>query len=119
MTRSTALLVVCCSLGVLCSAQGPVNSHVLQAVVIDGDTVPVVQLPEANVDARWRPRDRREAERYTRLMRHVIKVYPYANLTGQLLKEYENDLSRSNAMAIRTSTSNWPRPSCVQNSKPR
>lgn len=94
MTRSTAILAVCCTLGVVCSAQGPVNTHVLQAVVIDGDTVPMVQLPEANVDARWRPRDRREAERYTRLMRHVIKVYPYANLTGQLLKEYENDLSQ-------------------------
>ena len=94
MTRSTALLAVCCFLGVVCSAQGPVNTHVLHAVVIDGDTLPVVQLPEANVDARWRPRDRREAERYTRLMRQVIKVYPYANLTGQLLKEYENDLSQ-------------------------
>ena len=92
MTRSTAILAACCSLAVVCSAQGPVNTHVLQAVVIDGDTVPLVQLPEANVDARWRPRDRREAERYTRLMRHVIKVYPYARITAQLLSEYEGEL---------------------------
>jgi hypothetical protein len=75
-------------------AQGPASTHVLQAVVVNGDTIPLVQLPEANVEARWRPRDRREAERYTKLVRQVVKVYPYARLTGQLLKEYEHDLAQ-------------------------
>jgi hypothetical protein len=74
-------------------AQEPVPTHVLQAIVVNGDTIPMVQLPEANVNARWTPKDRRAAERYTKLVRHVVKVYPYANLTGQLLKEYEHDLA--------------------------
>jgi len=77
-----------------CAAQKEFPARVLRAVVIDGDTVPVVQLPEANVTAVWRPRDRRAAERYDRLVRYVVKVYPYAKLTGQMLKEYEHDLAQ-------------------------
>ncbi len=67
---------------------------VLQAVVVDGDTMPVVTLPEAIVDARWTPRDRREARQYDKLTRNVVKVYPYARITRELLAEYENDLAR-------------------------
>ena len=61
-----------------CLAQKEFPARVLKAVVIDGDTVPMVQLPEANVTAVWRPRDRRAA----------------ARLTGQMLKEYEHDLAQ-------------------------
>jgi len=78
----------------VCLAQRELPSNVLKAVVVDGDTIPVVQLPEASVTARWRPRDRRAAERYDRLVRYVVKVYPYAKLTGQMLKEYEHDLAQ-------------------------
>lgn len=75
-------------------SQGRVPPHVLKAMVIEGDTIPVVQLPEAKVSAAWRPRDRRAAERFDRLTRYVVKVYPYARLTGQMLKEYEHDLAQ-------------------------
>ncbi len=74
--------------------QEAMPTHVLQAVVVNGDTIPVVQLPELNVEARWRPKDRRAAERYTKLVRQVVKVYPYAKLTGQLLSEYEHDMAQ-------------------------
>ncbi len=62
--------------------------------MVDGDTVATVQLREAQVLTRWTARDHREAKRYDRLTRNVVKVYPYARLTGQLLKEYEHDLAR-------------------------
>lgn len=67
---------------------------VLQARIIGGDTLPFVRLPALEVDGRYKPKDRREAERYDRLVRNILKVYPYARITAELLKEYEHDLSR-------------------------
>ncbi|HRH70467.1 MAG: DUF4294 domain-containing protein [Flavobacteriales bacterium] len=96
MSRSAIALVALLVLVTSFPAWGqePMPTHVLQAVVVNGDTIPVVQLPELNVEARWRPRDRRAAERYTKLVRQVVKVYPYARLTGQLLAEYEHDMQQ-------------------------
>lgn len=91
-TRRLSISLLAVSLSVLAPAQIAVPSRVLPAVVVDGDTVAFVQLPEARVDGRWKPRDRREAARYDKLTRNVIRVYPYARLTGELLKEYEHDL---------------------------
>lgn len=81
-------------LAVKADAQDNAMPLVLKAKVVDGDTIATVQLREAQVMSRWKARDRREAERYDRLTRNVVKVYPYARLTGQLLREYEHDLSR-------------------------
>ena len=74
-------------------AQADRAGNVFQAVVIDGDTVAVVQLRQAEVEGRWTPHDRREAARYDRLTRNVVKVYPYARITRELLHEYEHDLA--------------------------
>lgn len=71
-------------------AQG--QAYVVHAVVEGSDTIPLVYLGEAQIEGRWKPRDKREAERYDKLMRNVIKVYPYAKITGQLLSEYETEL---------------------------
>lgn len=93
MTRVRYLLF----LVVLCAhhawAQGPVHGRVFRAIIVDGDTVVTAELPEALVQGRWTPRDRREAARLDRLTRTVVKVYPYARVTGDLLREYEHDLS--------------------------
>jgi Domain of unknown function (DUF4294) len=74
-------------------AQAPVP-RVVKAVVVEGDTLPVVDLPQTETVGYWVPRTRREAQRYDRLTRAVLKVYPYARITGSLLSEYEHDLSR-------------------------
>jgi len=91
--RSIVLIIVALSLSLGARAQPGVAPQVLRAHVVDGDTIPVVQLPESRIDARWTPRDRRQAARYDKLTRNVIKVYPYAKITGDLLREYEHDLS--------------------------
>lgn len=74
------------------AAQPVLRGQVVKAVVLDGDTVPVVTLAESQVQARWKARDRRAAQQYDKLTRNVIKVYPYARLTSNLLREYEHDL---------------------------
>lgn len=65
----------------------------LEPLVVDGDTVATFQLPEVVVQGRWTARDGRQAERFDRLTRNVLKVYPYAKVTRELLSEYEHDLS--------------------------
>lgn len=91
---STLFILVAFDAQLSLRAQVADPMHVLQAIVVNGDTIPLVQLTEAEVQARWRPKDRREAERYDKLVRQVRKVYPYARLTGELLREYEHDLSQ-------------------------
>lgn len=89
--RVALLALLLLPLGV--AAQPVVRGHVVKAVVHEGDTMPVVTLPESEVKARWTARDRRAAEQYDKLTRNIVKVYPYARLTANLLREYEHDLS--------------------------
>ncbi|MBL7963241.1 MAG: DUF4294 domain-containing protein [Flavobacteriales bacterium] len=77
-----------------CLAQTEGDFRVLRAMVHEGDTVPVVDLGSAWVTAQWSPKARKEQVQYTRLMRQVVKVYPYARLTSDLLSAYEADLRR-------------------------
>ncbi len=65
----------------------------LQPLVLGGDTVATFQLGEVVVEGRWNTRDPRQAARYDRLTRAVVKVYPYAHITADLLREYEHDLA--------------------------
>jgi len=92
-TRESMVAVALLAAVPVGAQSGPLG-HVLKAFVVDGDTMPVVELREALVEARWKPRDRREAVRYDKLTRNVVKVYPYARITGHLLREYEHDLER-------------------------
>lgn len=64
--------------------------------IIDGDTVPIVDLPVCVVgDFVKRPafKSKRKRKKYHRLERKVKKVYPYAQLAATKLKEYENELA--------------------------
>lgn len=56
--------------------------------VVNGDTIPVVQLPSLDHVAKRTWKSRREQRKYSRLKRKVKKVYPYAHLAGQKLDQY-------------------------------
>ena len=88
---SLCIVGFACALGAFAQPGSP---RVVPATVVDGDTLPSISLPETRVDGHWRARDRREAARFDRLTRNVLRVYPYARITGDLLREYEHDLSR-------------------------
>lgn len=77
----------------VCTAQVGSRGQVLEAVVYGGDTIVRVELPEARVSGRLDRRAMRRQEEYNKLMRNLLKVYPYAQVTGELLREYEHDLS--------------------------
>jgi len=68
---------------------------VVYAKVVDGDTIPIIPLPEVTVYSFKVFKTKREARRITRLMRNVRKVYPYAKLAGIKLKEYNEILEEA------------------------
>ncbi|MCK5764977.1 MAG: DUF4294 domain-containing protein [Bacteroidales bacterium] len=66
---------------------------VVNARILDGDTIPVIALQELRVYA-FRPyKSKKEARRMTKLIRNVKIVYPYAKIAGIKLREYEEILA--------------------------
>ena len=64
---------------------------VLEMVVIDGDTFPMYTFKSITVNGskRFSNRDRRQ---YGRLKRYVVKVFPYAELAGVMLNDFDDTL---------------------------
>lgn len=62
------------------------------AVIVDGDTIPLIVLDEIVVVS-WLNRTPKEERYLTRLMRNVKVAYPYAHLAGIKLREYEDTLA--------------------------
>lgn len=63
-----------------------------QAVIENGDTIPYIELPTVRIFAPRVFKSRAEEFRYTRLVRNVKKVYPYARLAGIKFQEYSEML---------------------------
>jgi hypothetical protein len=69
---------------------------VLGARVINGDTLPYINLNEVHIYSLKIPRSHRGKKRLTKLIRNVKKVYPYAKLAGEKLREYDVMLRNAN-----------------------
>jgi hypothetical protein len=78
----------------LCAQQKPNNSRVVKVHIENGDTIPYITLPDYNYYESIRYRSKHQQRKWNRLMRNVVKVYPYAQLTGELLDYYEEELSK-------------------------
>lgn len=68
--------------------------YVVQAVVIDGDTIPMVMLQEFSVSERRTAKSRRYQRRYGKIKKKVLKAYPYAEVTRDLLAEFDTELAK-------------------------
>lgn len=66
---------------------------IVRAIVVDGDTLPLISLPEVKVFPPMEFSSRREARNYDKLVRDVKKVYPYARLAGIKLEEYNRQMA--------------------------
>lgn len=75
----------------LAAQRTPENVTVLEMVVIDGDTFPMYTFESITVNGskRFSKGDRR---RYSRLKRYVIKVFPYAELAGEMMNDFDDTL---------------------------
>lgn len=78
---------------------------IAKLVVNNGDTIPMIELSRVYI---WAPKifsSKQEERKYNRLVRNVKRVYPYAHLAGQKLRDYElvlraakNDTERKRIM---------------------
>lgn len=87
--------------------QTPVNGekyngvYILETVIVDGDTIPVVTLRPTTVSANRKARSKRYKRKRSKLYRNVIKTYPYAKVAGTLIKEYNRNLSQLDTESAR------------------
>lgn len=70
--------------------------QVTRATVMDGDTIPLIQLKEVAIFPPLNFDNRRERRRFNKLVKHIKKVYPYAKLASIKLKEYEKKMKGKN-----------------------
>jgi len=69
-----------------------VNPIVVRAMVVDGDTIPVISLGEVEIYSFTIPPTRRGKRKLTKLIKNVKKVYPWARLAGIQLRKYDKML---------------------------
>ncbi len=62
---------------------------VTRAQVVDGDTIPMLQLKEVEVLSLVIPKKRSERKKLSKLVKNVKRVYPYSKLAGMKLRKYE------------------------------
>jgi len=68
-------------------SQASLGKYKLPAIVVEGDTIPVVTLPGVQVIDFADPEMLKNLQAYYRLRYNVIKVYPYARLAALKIHE--------------------------------
>jgi len=70
------------------------NYHVLRVEIIDGDTIPHVDLAEVTIISPWKFKNNKEKMAYTRLAKNVKIALPYARIAGVKLYEINSQLEK-------------------------
>ncbi len=68
--------------------------HILRMEVVNGDTILFDELDAFVFTDSSKPLSAREKRRYGKLRKRVIKAYPYAKVTQELLDNYEEEMSK-------------------------
>lgn len=101
------LLIGLFSLALSAEAQTPTRvdsvegKYLLETVVVDGDTIPVVTLRTQYVSNYRKSRSKRYQRKWSKLHKNVVKTYPYAEVAGALIREYNNNLEELETEAER------------------
>lgn len=74
-------------------AQNP-TYYILPAVISGKDTLPCVTLRNYIIIGHRPGTSKKDLDRYNKLVRNIIKVYPYAKMAAQKLKEYDDLLAK-------------------------
>ncbi len=82
----------------LLAAQGIINPHTdegyhCSAIVVDGDTIPVIYYDEIYIWGNKSFRNSAESRQWERLVRNVKKAYPYAKVAGIKFNEYNQKMA--------------------------
>lgn len=74
------------------TASALIDGKLYNAVIIDGDTIPMISLPPARAASKRVFKTRRDERKYRRLIYHIKKAYPYAKLAGDKMREVEEEV---------------------------
>lgn len=93
-----AVLIFIIIVSACCAAQSQTaapagGTAIARGVIVDGDTIPHVRLREIKIMPRRRFRSKRAAQRYSRLVRNIKTVLPYARIAGRKIAEIEDNLA--------------------------
>lgn len=83
--------------GMQLMVSGQQTKFITRTQIINGDTLPLLQLMEIEVLSLSIPKSRSERKKLTRLVKNVKRVYPFAKLAGIQLRKYENILMAANS----------------------
>lgn len=73
--------------------QTQTEGYILPSIIVDGDTIPCITTRTHIVIGFRSKVSSRKQKQYTKLVRNVIKVYPYAKLAAEKMKEYDEMLA--------------------------
>jgi len=73
-------------------AQDTTESSVTKRVWVNDEYLAQYELPEVYVIPSYEFNNKKQRKRYTRLAKHLIKVYPYAKLANEALKELNEEI---------------------------
>jgi hypothetical protein len=68
------------------------NKQVSKMTIHEGDTIPMLDLQVVSIYPPLEFESKREKRKYDRLHRYVVKVYPYAEVAGEMLQYYDDTL---------------------------
>lgn len=90
MTVRFLIFTILLALGQELIAQVQPDSTWVQATVLDGDTVPMVNIQMAIVPGNGN--QKKAAKSYGILKKRVVRVYPYAKAAGDIMRQLEVEL---------------------------
>ena len=73
-----------------------ITGKLYEAIIVNGDTIPIIVLPQASAVAKRTFPTKREERKYNKLVAAVKKVLPYAKLAGKRMREVEEELKTLN-----------------------
>jgi len=89
-----AFIAILLSCSFAANAQDSTLNHIkVPAIIIDGDTVPYIALPNVYVTGTMDAEAMKRMQEYYRLRFNVIKMYPYARLAAIKVKEINDHLA--------------------------
>ncbi|HPB02845.1 MAG: DUF4294 domain-containing protein [Bacteroidales bacterium] len=99
MKKLLILVIFIVAAGMLALAQpsntggGIEDGIVTKAVIIEGDTVPLFWIPTVRIYGPIVFKSKVQVIEFTKMVRHIKRVYPYAKLIGSKVNEYNKYLN--------------------------
>lgn len=90
--KKLLFIIIITLIGINVSVAQKIQPITVQAIIVEGDTIPVIALSEVEIFSLTIPKSRKAKKKLTRLVKNVKRVYPWARLAGIQLRKYDKML---------------------------